>query len=130
MVCKLLTKNFLLNVVIRFDIFIGTLFWIIKEGTSLSSLSMQDTLFHWICKEVSWLNFNAIFGLAAFLWNRRVFDILVSGHGIFLSVGHLLGWPKILLMTTQLCVAVFDKGTFARVEDCTLIICTVISNIA
>jgi hypothetical protein len=54
----------------------------------------------------------------------------VRGHGIFLSVGNRLGWPKILLMTTQLCVAVFDKGTFARVEDCTLIVCAVISDIA
>jgi len=45
-------------------------------------------------------------------------------------VSDCLGWPEILLVATQLSVAVFDKCSFTRVEDCTLIIRAIISNVA
>jgi len=75
---------------------------------------MQDAFLHRISEEVSRLNLNAIFCLAALLWNWRVFDILESTHDVFLIVGHLLGWPEIHLVAAYLGVAVFDKGTFTR----------------
>ena len=49
---------------------------------------------------------------------------------VFLIVGDLLGRPEVLLVSAQLSVAVFDECSFTRVEDCTLIIRAIISDVA
>ena len=130
MVCQLFPKDLLLNVVIRFHVLVTILFWIIKSWSTLSSLSMQNAFLHGICEEVTGFDFNAIFSLAALLWYWRVFHKFVGCHVVFLCVSYLLGWPEVLLVSAKLCVAIFDKCTFARVEDCTLIIWTIICNVS
>ena len=46
-----------------------------------------------------------------------------------LLVGYLLGGPEVLLVATDLGVAVFDEGSFARVEDCALIVWAIVGNV-
>jgi len=67
MVCQFLAKDLFLDVVVRWNILVTILFWIIKEWSTLSSLTMQNAFLHGIGEEVSRLSFNAIFSLTALL---------------------------------------------------------------
>ena len=90
---------------------------------------MKNALLHGDGEEVSGLGFDSIFGLAALLRLRRVYNVRVGGHVALLLVGYLLGGPEVLLVATDLGVAVFDEGSFARVEDCALIVWAIVGNV-
>jgi len=48
---------------------------------------------------------------------------------VLLIVGYCLCRSEVLLVATELGVAVFDEGSFARVEDCALIVWAIIGNV-
>ena len=86
-------------------------------------------LLHGVGEEVSGLDFDSIFGLAALLRLWRVYDVRIGGQVVLLIVGYCLCRSEVLLVTTELGVAVFDEGSFARVEDCALIVWAIIGNV-
>ena len=91
---------------------------------------MQNAFLHGVSEEVSGLDCDTILGLSAWFWNWRVFHVLEVGECLLLWVRDLFCWPEVLLVAAELGVAVLDKGSFARIENGTLVVGAIISDVA
>ena len=104
MICQLLTKNLLLDVVVGFDVFVSKRFWHVEIWATLPFLSMQNTLLHWVGEEIRVLGQDAfaVGELPALFGDGRVGDVDVGGQVGFLGVGDGLGGCEVFLVAADL----------------------------
>lgn len=84
---------------------------------------MNYAFLHGICEEVAIFDFNlAVFILVVLFWGWRVLLVDIAGHMVLLIMGDCLGRSEVLLVATELGIAVFDESALAGIEDGALVI--------
>lgn len=103
----------------------------IEEGTSLSSLSVDNAFLHGVGEEVAGFDFDlAVLVLVTLLGGRWVLLVDVGRHRVLFVVGHCLCWSEVHLVAAELGVAVLDECALAGVEHGALVVSAVSGVIA